>query len=153
MSFIQVLQQWPLRRWITALVAGLAVAMGVAIPADVIPNPIFGRDIAVTWWSYPVTAITGLLGGLLIATYIKSPIPKSDDLDKPGKFGVAGTLVSFFAVGCPVCNKLVLLALGYSGALTWFAPAQPFLALASLALLTWALKARLKNEYSCQVTA
>ena len=50
-----------------------------------------------------------------------------------------GGLVSFFAVGCPVCNKLVLLALGASGAVSWFAPVQPVLAVASVALMAWAL--------------
>lgn len=137
----------------TALLSGTAVAIGVALPTDVIPNPIFGRDIDVTWWSYPVTIVTGLLGGLLIATYVRGPIPQSENLDRSGKFGVAGTLISFFAVGCPVCNKLVLLALGYSGALAWFAPVQPFLAGASVMLLVWALKTRLENEYACRVVA
>ena len=42
--------------------------------------------------------------------------------------------LAWFAVGCPVCNKLALLALGYSGAITWFTPVQPFLALGALIL-------------------
>ncbi len=37
-----------------------------------------------------------------------------------------------FAIGCPVCNKLVVLALGFSGALAYFEPIQPALALAGL---------------------
>ena len=43
------------------------------------------------------------------------------------------------AVGCPVCNKLVLLALGASGAVSWFAPIQPFLAIASVVLMAVAM--------------
>jgi hypothetical protein len=60
-------------------------------------------------------------------------------------------MVSFFAVGCPVCNKLVLLALGASGAVTWFAPLQPFLALVSIGLLVVALRVRIRNQYSCAI--
>src|SRR5699024_8091455 len=57
----------------------------------------------------------------------------------------------WFAVGCPVCNKIALLALVYSGALTWFAPLQPLLAVTALALAGWALAVRLRGEISCPV--
>jgi hypothetical protein len=67
------------------------------------------------------------------------------------KLAAVGGLVSFFAVGCPVCNKLVLLALGASGAISWFAPVQPFLAAASIVLMVWALRTRLRNVTSCAV--
>ncbi len=130
----------------------------VALPTAVIPNPIFGRAIEVTWWSYPVVILTGVLGGLLLATYIKEPAPYAQDADsgeqadRPLTLGAVGGLVSFFAVGCPVCNKIVLIVLGASGAMTWFAPIQPFLALASVVLMGWALRARLKGEISCSIT-
>jgi hypothetical protein len=149
---------WPPRRWLIAAVSGLAVAVLVALPTAVIPNPVFGREIGVTWWSYPVVILTGILGGLLAATYVRPPgvAGEGDDdveLDGASKLGVAGTLVTFFAVGCPVCNKLVLVALGASGAVTWFAPIQPFLALASIVLMVVALRLRLRNETSCRVPA
>jgi len=130
----------------------------VALPTAVIPNPIFGRAIEVTWWSYPVVILTGVLGGLLLATNIKEPAPYAQDADsgeqadRPLTLGAVGGLVSFFAVGCPVCNKIVLIVLGASGAMTWFAPIQPFLALASVVLMGWALRARLKGEISCSIT-
>jgi len=132
------------------------MAVLVALPTAVIPNPVFGRAVAVTWWSYPVVVITGVLGGLLIATYVREgddldESKETDDLDGASKLGVAGALVSFFAVGCPVCNKLVLIALGATGAVTWFAPVQPFLALASIALMIVALRIRLANEVACRL--
>lgn len=139
-----------------ALVAGIGVAVLVALPTAVIPNPVFGRAIAVTWWSYPVVLVTGILGGLLFATYVQErgrdpDAPPGDDVDRASKLGMAGAVVSFFAVGCPVCNKLVLLALGATGAVTWFAPVQPFLAIASVALMVVALRIRLRNERSCRI--
>jgi hypothetical protein len=144
---------WPRRRWLVAVGGGILVALLVALPTAVIPNPVFGRAVAVTWWSYPVVVLTGILGGLLLATYVREPggvaEAATDEVDGASKLGMAGALVSFFAVGCPVCNKLVLLALGATGAVTWFAPVQPFLALASVVLMVVALRVRLRNERSC----
>jgi hypothetical protein len=61
-------------------------------------------------------------------------------------------VLTFFAVGCPVCNKLVLIALGSAGAITWFEPIQPVLQAVAVALLGWALFARLEGERFCPVT-
>jgi hypothetical protein len=49
-----------------------------------------------------------------------------------------------------VCNKLVVLALGTTGALTIWAPLQPVVAAASMLLLGWALGTRLAAERSCR---
>ena len=48
-----------------------------------------------------------------------------------------------------MCNKIALLALGYSGALAWFAPLQPVLAVAALLLLWFALARRLEGAQMC----
>jgi hypothetical protein len=54
---------------------------------------------------------------------------------------------------CPICNKLVVLALGVSGALSYFAPIQPVLGLASVALLIYALLLRFRAlNGSCSVS-
>lgn len=159
-EMVSALKMWTPRRWWVALGSGLAMAFVVALPTAVIPNPIFGRAIEVTWWSYPTVILTGILGGLLIATYIKEPKPQGvgtevsdepEDVDTALKVGGVGGFIAFFAVGCPVCNKLVLIALGSSGAMSWFAPLQPVLALASIALMAWALRMRLRASLSCAV--
>ena len=146
------LASWPLRRWSTALVAAVVVTLAVGLPTDVIPNPVFGRPVEVTWWSYPVLVATAVLGGLLAATYVRVDEP-DEELDTPGKAGGLGGLLSFFAVGCPTCNKLAVVALGSTGALDWFAPAQPILAVLSLVLLGWALRARLRSATVCRIAA
>jgi len=149
---------WSARRWRVALLSGIATAILVALPTAVIPNPIFGRAVEVTWWSYPVVILTGILGGLLLATYVREPWMETEtpqeraEDKKASKLGIAGGFIAFFAVGCPVCNKLVLLALGASGAMTWFAPVQPFLAIASVILMAVALRIRLKNQVSCSLS-
>jgi hypothetical protein len=159
-GMIEALRVWSARRWRVAVLGGIATAILVALPTAVIPNPVFGRAIEVTWWSYPIVVLTGILGGLLLATYVKEPWQTdANATDQPAeeakasKMGIAGAFVAYFAVGCPVCNKLVLLALGTSGAMTWFAPVQPFLAAASVVLMAVALRIRLKNQTSCSVPA
>jgi hypothetical protein len=72
-------------------------------------------------------------------------------VDADQRRGTVGGLLSFLAIGCPTCNKLVLLALGSSGAITWFEPLQPVLAVGGIALLGWALRRRLASEVSCAV--
>ena len=152
------LQQWSMRRWGTAVGAAAAVALVVGLPTDVIPNPVFGRPVAVTWWSYPVLVLTALLGGLLFATYTRNPGPALQgvaagdalvDDERSARTGGLGGLLSFFAVGCPVCNKLVIVALGTVGARRWFEPIQPLLAVISVVLLGVALRARLRNATAC----
>jgi hypothetical protein len=140
---------WSRKRWIVAIGVAFLTYFFIALPTAVIENPIFGREIGVTSWSVTVIVITSMLTGLLTATYVKNEF--SDENPRQMKIGSAGALLSFFAVGCPVCNKLVLVALGYSGAIQYFAPIQPYLALAGIALLMYSLRMRLNNEYSCSL--
>ena len=146
---LTALGTWSPWRWRMAALIGTGVALAVAIPTAVIPNPIFGRAVEVTWWSYPTVVLTGLLSGLLLATYVREP--GQERADRALKMGTVGGLLSFFAVGCPVCNKLVLIALGASGAMTWFAPLQPILASTSILLLGVSLVLRLRGQVACRV--
>ncbi len=59
--------------------------------------------------------------------------------------GLGGSTLATFAVGCAICNKLVVSILGVSGALTYFAPVQPALGAAGLALAGWALAIRMRS--------
>ena len=146
-EFFTSLRHWPARRWWFAFVMALGTFVVVAVPTDLIPNPVFGRDVPPTSWSMPVLILSSVLAGLVGATYVASP----DSAPRPreGRLGIVGAMATYFAVGCPVCNKLVLLALGYTGALQYFAPFQVYLAFGSVLLLGWALVARVKRESSC----
>jgi hypothetical protein len=148
---LTVLTSWPARRWLVALAAATGFVLVVAIPTDLIDNPVFGREIPPTWWAWPSLLVSSALGGLLVATYVRAPAQPERASSRRG--GWTGGLLTFFAVGCPVCNKLVLLALGSAGAVTWFEPVQPLLQAAAVLLLLWALRSRLLGELSCSTTA
>ncbi len=157
------MRTWSPRRWAAAAGATLISALVLGLPTELIPNPIFGRQIEAPGWTYAAFALSAVLAGLLLATYVRNePAPTTDrdvtDHDEPQlplgadekRFTLGGVL-SFLAIGCPTCNKLVVLALGSSGALTWFEPVQPVLAVLGIALLAEALRRRLRSEVACEV--
>ena len=158
---LEALKGWTMARWRFAAAMAAVSALAIGLPTDVIPNPVFGRQgTPVEPWAVPVLAVTAVLSGLLFATYLQAgddgDAVATDDtrgLDRPSRFGGLGGLLSFFAVGCPICNKVVVIALGTSGALTWFAPVQPYLGVVALGLLAWALRVRLRGEVVCPVDA
>lgn len=147
MSAAAVLLAWPVRRWLVALGATAAFVLIVAVPTDLIDTPVFGREIPPTWWAWPSLLVSSALGGMLTATYVRAPSQPDHSSSRRG--GWIGGLLTYFAVGCPVCNKLVLVALGSAGAITWFEPVQPVLQGVAVLILLWALRSRLLGELSC----
>jgi hypothetical protein len=147
---LAAIRAWGVRRRLVAFAAGASWLVLSGVPTDLIDTPLFVRMTPPEWWNYPSWVAGAVLLGLLAATYVAGPARNRADASHGGKvFG--GGLLSVFAVGCPVCNKLVVLALGAGGALTYFAPVQPVLALLTLGLLLYALGARLAGEKSCSV--
>jgi hypothetical protein len=148
---LDALRMWSPRRWWAAGLAGVLTGLVIALPTAMLPNPVFGREIPTTWWAWPTLAATAVLGGLLVASYVREP--GSAPSERLNRRGGLGGLLSFFAVGCPVCNKLALVALGYTGALQWFAPIQPVLGILGVGLLAWALRDRLRGQLACALPA
>ncbi|KAB7746633.1 hypothetical protein GA707_02220 [Nostocoides sp. F2B08] len=147
-----VLRGWSPRRWLVAALAALGTVLLIGLPTVLIPNPVFGREIPMTWWAWPTLLVAAALSGLLTATYVRQPNLSGLEEDDGTKSGMVGGVLTFFAVGCPVCNKVVLVALGSAGAMQWFAPLQPVLAVAAVAALAWALHVRLRGERACALT-
>lgn len=146
---LTALLNWPLRRWTVAGSTAILSALVIGIPTAVLPTPFFGRSIAVTSWSIPVLLLTSILTGLLVATYIRTGQLMQDEQSL--KIGGLGGFFSFIAIGCPVCNKVALLALGATGAVKFFAPVQPYIATAGIALLLYAVRKRILNESTCSI--
>lgn len=144
---VSSLRWWPARRWLFASTISLLSGVLVAVPTDMVDTPLFTRDIPPTWWAWPSLILSSALIGILAATYVSTGVAAG--ADRQAKQGTVAGALTFFAVGCPVCNKIVLLALGYAGAMTWFRPFQPLLQLAAVALLLWALRTRLTTADHC----
>lgn len=167
---------WQPRQWAVAGAGAAATALLIGVPTAVVPSPLFSREVPVQWWNIPVLAVTAVLAGLVLCTYVRGPSgdtssgnrssdeEPSDNPDESGASGASGAstggrlgsvggVLSFLAIGCPVCNKLVMVLLGASGALSYWAPLQPLVALVSVALLAEAALRRLTNEAVCAVPA
>ncbi|MBQ0826205.1 hypothetical protein [Streptomyces tagetis] len=150
------LRAWRAGQWWVAGLGALATAVAVGVPTAVVPNPLFARSVPVQWWNHPALALTSVLAGLVLSTYVRPPVPEDAGTAglgdaRAGRLGAVGGVLSFLAVGCPVCNKLVLVLLGASGALAYWAPLQPLVALLSLALLAEAALRRLSTQAACPV--
>lgn len=150
MRALEDIRSWGARRYLVAVVAGLGWLVLSGTPTDIIDTPLFVRMTPVEWWNYPFWLASAVLVGLLAATYVSVPGVGSSGASQQGKT-LSGGLLSVFAVGCPVCNKLVVLTLGASGALAYFAPIQPILGFLSVGLLLYALRVRLSAERFCMI--
>ncbi|WP_328690292.1 hypothetical protein OHA74_14085 [Streptomyces phaeochromogenes] len=149
------MRTWPARRWMVAAAVTVIAALVIGVPTGVVPTPFYTRMTPVLWWNYPVWLVSSVLEGLLVATYVRigpADVPAAGPPERPRTARALGAgLLSAFAVGCPICNKLVVLAIGVSGALSYFAPLQPVLAAASVALLVHVLVRRLRTANVCAV--
>lgn len=142
-------RSWPRRRWVAALAAAVLVAVILGVPTGILHTTLYMRMTPVTWWDYPVWAASALLAGLTFATYL-GPTREAPRTDRARRSLVA-TVAAGLAVGCPICNKVVVMAIGVSGALSYWAPLQPILGIASVGLLLVGLLVRLRGEIACPV--
>ena len=148
-------------RRLLAWTAVLAVVSGLAfgLVSAMIPNPVFGRSVPPEPFAYWVWLLSAPLMGLVFATYVVAPAPASSGLVQPlemgditaierraTRLGGVASFAAFLAIGCPVCNKVALVLLGASGAMSFWAPLQPVVGAASLVLLVvtaaWRLRLR-----------
>lgn len=144
-----------LRFCVVAIIGTIAAALLLGIPTAVIPNPFFGRMTPTEPVNLVVLIASAPLMGFLAATYLAKPANRDADVHEASGGGrmTAGGIAAFLAIGCPICNKVVVAALGVSGALNVFAPLQPLIGAASVALLAatliWRLRARSRGCDRC----
>jgi hypothetical protein len=135
---VAVLKPLPdaLRRFVFAdwvRVAGWAslFAVAIAVPTRLVPNGWFQRMTPTRPQDYAFLIVTSFLAGVVVSLrHLAASVPQ-------GTF-FAGGIGTFLAVGCPVCNKLVVALVGVAGATSVFAPLQPLIGLASVALFALA---------------
>jgi hypothetical protein len=143
---------------IHAALWAVASLLAFGLVAAIIPNPVFGRQVPPEAFAITVWVASAPLMGLLGATYSATapsgsvgeatPLITGSAARVAGRNGATmGTVASFgafLAIGCPVCNKVALVLLGASGALTIFAPLQPVIGATSLVLLVGTLAWRFR---------
>ncbi len=131
--------------WLRVLAFGVAggmfAALAIGLPTDVVSNPWFTRMMPVRPQDYAFLSIAVLLSMVLAASYA---LPRARACATQQGKAAGGGILSVFAVGCPVCNKAVLMLLGTSGAFTHFEPVQPLIGGLSLILLAIAVYMRWK---------
>lgn len=127
--------------WSRAAAAGLVGAVLVAIPTDLVDTGWFVRMTPPRAWDYPLAALTVLLAAVAAGLGSRRAA-RPGDSSGIGSGPWAGLGSAALAVGCPLCNKVVVAALGASGALEIWAPLQPVLGGVTVLLLGFAVVLR-----------
>lgn len=117
----------------------VVVALVIGIPTDVVPNPWFTRMTPIYTDQYVWWVAASVLTGALLATYLSAGARQAAPIT-----GLGGGLLGYLAVGCPICNKVIVGLLGVSGALSYFAPIQPILGAMAVVLAAIGLILRLR---------
>jgi hypothetical protein len=148
--------------WAAAWTLVALVAFGIL--TAIIPSPFFVRPIAPEPFALFVWIVSAPLMGLVAATYtvptrtgLAPPVPLVEGTPlgqgtAPREGTTMGSLAgfgAFLAIGCPICNKVALVLLGTSGAMSVYAPLQPIIGAVSLGLLVvtvaWRLRLRARG--------
>ncbi len=137
------------RGWVVSVVGALVTAIVIGIPTVMIANPWFTRMTPVRPQDYFIWVATSMLSGLIVGSFTVRGVDRFGE-----RKAISAGALSYLALGCPICNKLVVLLLGTAGAMTFFAPVQLYLGLGSIALLAWTLRLRARTLVgSCRIPA
>jgi len=133
-------------RAVVAVSASVVALVATGIPTSMIANPWFTRMTPIAWWGRSVWIVSAVLVGILASTFV---IDRRDAASVRKAAG--GGVLTALAVGCPTCNKLVVMALGVSGALSYWSPLQPLLAALSIGLMVFAIIRRTRQVPTCPI--
>lgn len=131
--------------WARALGAGAGSVLLVAVPTDLIDTTWFSRMSPTGWWEYVLAAATVTLVLVSAGLGVRRGASRCSAGREPLRVGSApwmGAGAVALAVGCPLCNKIAVAALGAGGALELWAPAQPAVGGAAVLSLGFAVVLR-----------
>ncbi len=141
------------RFWLVAAATTVVALLALGVPTAVVPNPFFLRMTPTEPFNVAVWLLSAPLIGLVTAA---SLVPVREPHGRPAAQSGRATLAgvgAYLAIGCPICNKIVVAALGVSGALNVFAPIQPLIGGGSVLLLgataAWMLRRRARGCERC----
>ena len=141
------------RFWQWSALFALGAALILGLPTRLIPNGIWTRTVPTSPFDYVIWVLSFVLIGPLAAMMVRYPMPPAVTPRTGGKVRiVTSSLLSFLSVGCPVCNKVVVLLFGLGGAMTIFNPIRPWLGVFSVLILGVSLWFRFRTlRYGCPV--
>jgi hypothetical protein len=143
------------RFWLVAGAGTIITILVLGIPTAVIPNPFFIRMLPTQPVNVAVWVLSAPLVGLILATYVARPATPghASNSDSGSVPASAAGVAAYLAIGCPICNKIIVAVLGTSGALGVFAPLQPLIGATSIGLLgatlAWRLRLRAQGCARC----
>ncbi len=111
------------------------------IITSLLPNPLFTRMTPIKTLDYVFLTSSSILLG----TYAGVHYYKKNNANKCNTAATTGSIGSFLAFACPVCNKLLVILFGATALMTYFEPYQPLLGFLSNGLLIGALYWKLKK--------
>ena len=121
--------------------SGLSIFVIFAAVSVLIETRLFQRMTPVYFYDYIFLLLTSILSGTFIGLWYYTKKTSR----KCSAAATGGALGGFLSFGCTICNKLIVLAIGVTGALTYFAPIQPILGIVSIILLSWAVYMQSKS--------
>ena len=143
-SSVGVLRNAGARFWLETAGWATVVGLAIGIPTVLVPNSFFRRMTPVRPLDIALWIVVAALVGMTLAA---RKLPGARNCRIEGRALGAGGL-TYIAVGCPICNKIVVALVGASGALSYFAPIQPILGMIALVLILFALRAALRAAAS-----
>jgi hypothetical protein len=138
-----------IRGGLAMLLGALAAVVLIGVPTDVLPNPWFTRMTPVSMLDQVLLGANAGLFGLLAA----SAAMRAGRPARGAAQATTGGVLAWLAIGCPVCNKIVVALLGASGAMSWYAPLQPILGVLGLMLAVSALVVQRRRDPACGIDA
>lgn len=136
-SLSTMLRSYSPAAWLVTIVGTASALLLIGIPTRLIANGWFIRMTPTRVQDYVIWVLSALLIGLIVGSFALGRATQAGDAKL-----VSGGMFSYLAVGCPVCNKLVVFVIGTSGALTFFGPLQLYIGIGSVLLLAWTLVLR-----------
>lgn len=127
------LRTWPARRRLIAAGVAIVAFAGVVLASGIVGVADGALSFPGPWWAYLVVAAGTSLVGLVVASYIGTPIGADATLCDT-RWPVLGLIALYLATDL---NTAVPMITGI---------ARPAVAVAALALLVWALLERLATE-------
>lgn len=115
------------------ILSSLSYFLIFGVISAVFSNPFFTRMTPVRTLDWTLIILSSILIGIFTYQYFLLKSKKTFC----SNYATGGGILAFLAFVCPVCNKLILLLLGFSGAMTYFAPIQPIIGIIGILLLMY----------------